>query len=95
MKNISRAFVALNEEVASEAGYDLRQHEGTDPRQAPSTQQRFEMKTKLRCSCERRGRGAGSTRRRQLPAGRQGIRDGAGAGGTGGAWAAEDSCPQT
>ncbi|KAM6112536.1 E3 ubiquitin-protein ligase DCST1 [Phoenicopterus ruber ruber] len=50
MQNISRAFVGLNEEVASEEGYDLRQQEGLDPQPAPSTQQLYEMKTKLRCT---------------------------------------------
>nr|XP_013797173.1 PREDICTED: DC-STAMP domain-containing protein 1 [Apteryx mantelli mantelli] len=49
MQNISRAFVALNEEVASEAGYDLRQGRRTAPPQALSTQKLYEMKTKLRC----------------------------------------------
>ncbi|XP_049661695.1 LOW QUALITY PROTEIN: E3 ubiquitin-protein ligase DCST1 [Accipiter gentilis] len=50
MQNISRAFVGLNEEVASEEGYDLRQRQHTDPQLAPSTQQLYEMKTKLRCT---------------------------------------------
>ncbi|KFM12896.1 DC-STAMP domain-containing protein 1, partial [Aptenodytes forsteri] len=50
MRNISRAFMGLNEEVASEEGYDLRQHQHPDPRPAPSTQQLYEMKTKLRCT---------------------------------------------
>ncbi|KAM6190258.1 E3 ubiquitin-protein ligase DCST1 [Sarcoramphus papa] len=50
VQNISRAFVGLNEEVASEAGYDLRQRRRPDPRPAPSTQQLYEMKTKLRCT---------------------------------------------
>ncbi|KAM6365310.1 E3 ubiquitin-protein ligase DCST1 [Pluvialis apricaria] len=50
MQNISRAFVELNEEVASEAGYDLRQRRRPDPRAASSTQQLFEMKTRLRCT---------------------------------------------
>lgn len=52
MQNISRAFIRLNEEVASEAGYDLNQNLHADPRRAHSTQDRFEMKTKLRCTCE-------------------------------------------
>ncbi|XP_064032015.1 E3 ubiquitin-protein ligase DCST1 [Pogoniulus pusillus] len=50
MQNISRAFIRLNEEVASEAGYDLKQNLHTDPRRAHSTQDRFETKTKLRCT---------------------------------------------
>ncbi|KAM6395143.1 E3 ubiquitin-protein ligase DCST1 [Rhynochetos jubatus] len=50
MRNISRAFVALNEEVASEEGYDLRQSRRSDHRPAPSTQQLYETKTKLRCT---------------------------------------------
>ncbi|XP_075593029.1 E3 ubiquitin-protein ligase DCST1 [Balearica regulorum gibbericeps] len=57
MQNISRAFVGLNEEVASEAGYDLRQQQQQqqqqqhpEPQSAPSTQQLYEMKTKLRCT---------------------------------------------
>ncbi|KAM9264326.1 E3 ubiquitin-protein ligase DCST1 [Morus bassanus] len=49
-QNISRAFVGLNEEVASEAGYDLQQQQHPDPQSAPSTQQLYEMKTKLRCT---------------------------------------------
>uniref|UniRef100_A0A8C8B3W9 Uncharacterized protein n=1 Tax=Otus sunia TaxID=257818 RepID=A0A8C8B3W9_9STRI len=53
MQNISRAFVGLNEEVASEAGYDLRQQPELNPRSATSTQQLYERKTKLRCNCER------------------------------------------
>uniref|UniRef100_A0A8C4JQL7 DC-STAMP domain containing 1 n=1 Tax=Dromaius novaehollandiae TaxID=8790 RepID=A0A8C4JQL7_DRONO len=53
MQNISRAFVGLNEEVASEAGYDLRQGRSAAPPQALSTQKLYEMKTKLRCKCER------------------------------------------
>ncbi|XP_061333847.1 E3 ubiquitin-protein ligase DCST1 isoform X6 [Pezoporus flaviventris] len=50
VQNISRAFVGLNEEVASEAGYDLRQSQRTKPQLAPSTQQLYETKTKLRCN---------------------------------------------
>uniref|UniRef100_A0A8B9N857 DC-STAMP domain containing 1 n=1 Tax=Accipiter nisus TaxID=211598 RepID=A0A8B9N857_9AVES len=50
MQNISRAFVGLNEEVASEEGYDLQQRQHPDPQLAPSTQQLYEMKTKLRCT---------------------------------------------
>ncbi|XP_027641643.2 E3 ubiquitin-protein ligase DCST1 [Falco peregrinus] len=67
MQNISRAFMALNEEVASEAGYDLKQQQYLKPEQHPkpgqqpkpeqhpkpqaaqSTQQLYEMKTKMRC----------------------------------------------
>ncbi|XP_068778049.1 E3 ubiquitin-protein ligase DCST1 [Struthio camelus] len=48
-QNISRAFVGLNEEVASEAGYDLRQGRRAAPPPALSTQKLYEMKTKLRC----------------------------------------------
>ncbi|KAM6106481.1 E3 ubiquitin-protein ligase DCST1 [Pterocles gutturalis] len=52
MQNVSRAFVGLNEEVASEEGYDLRQDAPPrDPRSPPrSTQQLYEAKTKLRCA---------------------------------------------
>ncbi|XP_074784872.1 E3 ubiquitin-protein ligase DCST1 [Athene noctua] len=50
MQNVSRAFVGLNEEVASEAGYDLRQQPELNPRSATSTQQLYERKTKLRCN---------------------------------------------
>ncbi|KAM9623288.1 E3 ubiquitin-protein ligase DCST1 isoform 2-T2 [Morphnus guianensis] len=50
MQNISRTFVGLNEEVASGEGYDLRQRRHPDPQLAPSTQQLYEMKTKLRCT---------------------------------------------
>ncbi|KAM6226066.1 E3 ubiquitin-protein ligase DCST1 [Porphyrio hochstetteri] len=48
MQNVSQAFVDLNQEVASEEGYDLRPQPG---HQAPtSTQELYEMKTKLRCT---------------------------------------------
>ncbi|XP_075032029.1 E3 ubiquitin-protein ligase DCST1 [Calonectris borealis] len=50
MQNISRAFVGLNEEVASEAGYDLQQQQHPGSRPAPSTQQLYEKKTRLRCT---------------------------------------------
>ncbi|KAM6309486.1 E3 ubiquitin-protein ligase DCST1 [Podargus strigoides] len=56
MQNISQAFVALNEEVASKEGYDLRQRRAPGPRPARSTQQLYEEKTKQRCTCERRAR---------------------------------------
>ncbi|XP_040395233.1 E3 ubiquitin-protein ligase DCST1 isoform X2 [Cygnus olor] len=49
-QNISRAFVGLNEEVASEEGYDLKQGERTDSQATLSTQKLYEMKTKLRCT---------------------------------------------
>lgn len=42
----------LNEEVASEEGYDLKQGEHTDSQAGLSTQKLYEMKTKLRCTCE-------------------------------------------
>uniref|UniRef100_A0A8B9DM56 Uncharacterized protein n=1 Tax=Anser cygnoides TaxID=8845 RepID=A0A8B9DM56_ANSCY len=51
-QNISRAFVGLNEEVASEEGYDLTQGGRTDSQATLSTQKLYEMKTKLRCTCE-------------------------------------------
>ncbi|KAM8986117.1 E3 ubiquitin-protein ligase DCST1 isoform 1-T2 [Ara ararauna] len=50
VQNISGAFMRLNEEVASEAGYDLRQSWSAKPQLAPSTQQLYETKTKLRCN---------------------------------------------
>ncbi|NXH38467.1 DCST1 ligase, partial [Dicaeum eximium] len=49
MQNISDAFVEMNEQVASEEGYDLRQRPGTGTQPAPSTQELYETKTKLRC----------------------------------------------
>ncbi|XP_035170454.1 E3 ubiquitin-protein ligase DCST1, partial [Oxyura jamaicensis] len=49
-QNISRAFVGLNEEVASKEGYDLKQGERTDSQATLSTQKLYEMKTKLRCT---------------------------------------------
>ncbi|XP_014744805.1 PREDICTED: DC-STAMP domain-containing protein 2-like [Sturnus vulgaris] len=49
MQNVSRAFVQLNEQVASKEGYDLRQHLNTGIQPALSTQQIYETKTKLRC----------------------------------------------
>lgn len=52
-RNISRAFVGLNAEVASDAGFDLRQRREPPPPANLSTQQVFEKKTRLRCTCER------------------------------------------
>ncbi|XP_068031301.1 E3 ubiquitin-protein ligase DCST1 [Anomalospiza imberbis] len=49
MQNVSQAFVELNEQVASEEGYDLRQRPDTGTQPAPSTQELYETKTKLRC----------------------------------------------
>ncbi|XP_041320823.1 E3 ubiquitin-protein ligase DCST1 [Pyrgilauda ruficollis] len=49
MQNVSQAFVELNEQVASEQGYDLRQRPDTGTETAPSTQKLYETKTKLRC----------------------------------------------
>uniref|UniRef100_A0A8B9G5B2 Uncharacterized protein n=1 Tax=Amazona collaria TaxID=241587 RepID=A0A8B9G5B2_9PSIT len=50
VQNISDAFMGLNEEVASKAGYNLRQSRSAKPQLAPSTQQLYETKTKLRCN---------------------------------------------
>lgn len=44
--------MGLNEEVASEEGYDLTQGGRTDSQATLSTQKLYEMKTKLRCTCE-------------------------------------------
>lgn len=52
MQNVSRAFVDLNEQVANEEGYDLRQRPDTGNQSAPSTQEIYETKTKLRCKSE-------------------------------------------
>ncbi|KAF4802334.1 DC-STAMP domain-containing protein 2-like protein [Turdus rufiventris] len=49
MQNVSRAFVDLNEQVANEEGYDLQQRPDTGSQPAPSTQEIYETKTKLRC----------------------------------------------
>nr|XP_041577097.1 uncharacterized protein LOC100218926 [Taeniopygia guttata] len=49
MQNVSQAFVQLNEQVASQEGYDLRQHPDTGTQPARSTQEIYEKKTKLRC----------------------------------------------
>lgn len=59
MQNVSEAFVELNEQVASEEGYDLRKRPDTGTQPAPSTQELYENKTKLRCDSEwgRQGRG--------------------------------------
>lgn len=51
-QNISRAFVGLNAEVASNAGFDLRERREPPPPANLSTQQVFEKKTRLRCTCE-------------------------------------------
>lgn len=57
MQNVSQAFVQLNEQVASQEGYDLRQHPDTGTQPARSTQEIYETKTKLRCESERGGQG--------------------------------------
>uniref|UniRef100_A0A8C3NNG9 Uncharacterized protein n=1 Tax=Cyanoderma ruficeps TaxID=181631 RepID=A0A8C3NNG9_9PASS len=49
MQNVSQAFVKLNEQVASDEGYDLRKRPDTGTQRAPSTQELYENKTKLRC----------------------------------------------
>ncbi|CAN8206785.1 unnamed protein product [Coccothraustes coccothraustes] len=49
MQNVSKAFVELNEQVANEEGYDLRQHPETGKESGLSTQELYETKTKLRC----------------------------------------------
>uniref|UniRef100_A0A8C3K2C9 Uncharacterized protein n=1 Tax=Calidris pygmaea TaxID=425635 RepID=A0A8C3K2C9_9CHAR len=67
MQNLSHAFVKLNEEVASEEGYDLRQRRHPGPRPGQRTQELFEKKTKLRCAREWGGQEASSTWGRQLP----------------------------
>lgn len=77
MQNISRAFVELNEEVASEAGYELRQRRRPQPRPASSTQQLFEMKTKMRCTCERGGRRGGVAGHPRTLVSGAGVRGGA------------------
>uniref|UniRef100_A0A8C3N3L5 Uncharacterized protein n=1 Tax=Geospiza parvula TaxID=87175 RepID=A0A8C3N3L5_GEOPR len=53
--NVSEAFMQLNEQVASEDGYDLKQRPETG--KESSTQQLYETKTKLRCESERGGQG--------------------------------------
>lgn len=52
MQNVSQAFVELNEQVASNEGYDLRQRPATGTQRAPSTQELYEKKTKYRCAGE-------------------------------------------
>ncbi|XP_068271216.1 E3 ubiquitin-protein ligase DCST1 [Nyctibius grandis] len=49
MQNISRAFVELNDQVASEEGYNLRERRSVEPQKHLSTQEKYEMKTRLRC----------------------------------------------
>uniref|UniRef100_A0A8C3TBF9 Uncharacterized protein n=1 Tax=Chelydra serpentina TaxID=8475 RepID=A0A8C3TBF9_CHESE len=51
-RNVSQAFAGLNEQVASEAGYGGKRPRRAQGRQAPSTQQEYEQKTKLRCQRE-------------------------------------------
>ncbi|KAM9114142.1 E3 ubiquitin-protein ligase DCST1 isoform 2-T3 [Pangshura tecta] len=48
-RNVSEAFAGLNEQVASEAGYGVRRPRRAQGQRAPSTQQLYEQKTKLRC----------------------------------------------
>ncbi|XP_065276454.1 E3 ubiquitin-protein ligase DCST1 [Emys orbicularis] len=48
-RNVSQAFAGLNEQVASEAGYGVRRPRQAQGHRAPSTQQLYEQKTKLRC----------------------------------------------
>ncbi|RMB93884.1 hypothetical protein DUI87_29620 [Hirundo rustica rustica] len=49
VQNVSQAFVDLNEQVASEEGYDLRKGPYVGGQRVPSTQEIYENKTKLRC----------------------------------------------
>ncbi|XP_039943894.1 DC-STAMP domain-containing protein 2-like [Hirundo rustica] len=49
VQNVSQAFVDLNEQVASEEGYDLRKGPYMGGQRVPSTQEIYENKTKLRC----------------------------------------------
>ncbi|XP_073179571.1 E3 ubiquitin-protein ligase DCST1 [Lepidochelys kempii] len=48
-RNIWQAFAGLNKQVASEAGYGVRRPRRAQGHRAPSTQQMYEQKTKLRC----------------------------------------------
>uniref|UniRef100_A0A8C8RHV0 DC-STAMP domain containing 1 n=1 Tax=Pelusios castaneus TaxID=367368 RepID=A0A8C8RHV0_9SAUR len=48
-RNVSEAFAGLNEQVASEAGYSVQRTRQAQGGRAPSTQQLYELKTKLRC----------------------------------------------
>ncbi|CAM5174492.1 unnamed protein product, partial [Eretmochelys imbricata] len=48
-RNILQAFAGLNKQVASEAGYGVRRPRRAQEHRAPSTQQMYEQKTKLRC----------------------------------------------
>uniref|UniRef100_A0A8D2M5U2 Uncharacterized protein n=1 Tax=Zonotrichia albicollis TaxID=44394 RepID=A0A8D2M5U2_ZONAL len=52
--NVSEAFMELNEQMASDDGYDLKQH--PEMGKESSTQEIYETKTKLRCESERGGK---------------------------------------
>uniref|UniRef100_A0A8C5X3Y4 Uncharacterized protein n=1 Tax=Malurus cyaneus samueli TaxID=2593467 RepID=A0A8C5X3Y4_9PASS len=57
MQNVSHAFVELNEQVASQEGYDLRQRPDNGTHRGPSTQELYEKKTRYRCAGEWGGQG--------------------------------------
>lgn len=75
----------MNEQVASEEGYDLRQRPHAGTQRPLSTQELYEEKTKLRCAGEWGGEHTGRSQ--------QGTPDRSWAGGAGVAQAAEGSCP--
>ncbi|XP_032569250.1 DC-STAMP domain-containing protein 2 [Chiroxiphia lanceolata] len=50
MQNLSRAFVELNDQVASDEGFNLRQDKDKGTQPARSTQELYERKTKHRCA---------------------------------------------
>lgn len=52
-QDISNSFTALNDQVASDEGFDANAEQEKSARIGkPSTQQLYEVKTRLRCSCE-------------------------------------------
>ncbi|XP_045839254.1 E3 ubiquitin-protein ligase DCST1 [Meles meles] len=85
-RNISKSFEELDAQVKSDAGFVPEDMPGSDPmahkgasqralpprRRALSTQKMYELKTKLRCSCEGRGGAWGGVGGAGLQAGHRG-----------------------
>ncbi|XP_027554943.1 E3 ubiquitin-protein ligase DCST1-like [Neopelma chrysocephalum] len=98
MQNVSHAFMELNDQVASNEGYDLRQDKGKGTKRARSTQELYERKTKHRCASEQDGQGLAARRAGgcqpggAAPGPCASTMDGVLASRSGSAQAAEDSC---
>ncbi|XP_032568767.1 E3 ubiquitin-protein ligase DCST1-like [Chiroxiphia lanceolata] len=98
MQNLSRAFVELNDQVASDEGFNLRQDKDKGTQPARSTQELYERKTKHRCASEQDGQGLAAHRAggcqpgEAVPEPCASTMDGVLASGSRSAQVAEDSC---